>query len=82
MTTTTILGGLLIASVALACLFTAGLARAAAKTPPPMPHPEDLWGAYFDGGPLPTLADRMAAARGPVSDPVAEAIAIKKAAAL
>jgi hypothetical protein len=62
---------------ATAVLVGLALCKAAAKTPP-MPHLEDLWDG-FDGGPLPTLADRMDAARG--WDPVAAAETITEEAA-
>ena len=51
-----------IAAVVLAMLltlFTLGLGKAASK---PRPKP-DQWDTYFGGGELPTLADRMTAAR-------------------
>lgn len=57
-----------------AVMFAVGLGKAASQPAPPMP-----WDAYFGGGELPTLADRMTAARD--WDPVAAAEAIVKEAA-
>lgn len=54
-----------IAAVVLAMLltlFTLGLGAAASKPAPAAP-PADPWDVYFGGGELPTLADRMTAAR-------------------
>lgn len=52
-----------IAAVVLAMLltlFALGLGAAASK---PVPAPPADWDVYFGGGELPTLADRMTAAR-------------------
>lgn len=51
-----------IGAVVLSMLLTLGLCAAAGK-PRPKPPAVDPWAPYFGGGELPTLADRMEAAR-------------------